>query len=162
MARYQAVMRAGEAEVATGAEKAGTGVKRSGLEPLWEDPYFFVWDNPSSEFVSIHMRHHWRKQQPEGMGIIRVTKQVTPRHFDEKRSEPTRSVLLLRAWALWRAHQAGWANKQRGRSRHFADQAALLERDIKALGAPCGFLGHKKADNMLQSWVPDIVERLRA
>ena len=90
-----------------------------------------------------------------------MTKRVTPRHFEETREEPTRSLLLLRAWALWRAAQGGWAYSQRGRARHFREEEVLLERDIRALNAPCRLLGDKKANALLRSWVPQLVVRLR-
>ena len=75
--------------------------------------------------------------------------------------DPTRSLLLLRAWALWRAGQGGWASLQRGRARHFKEQEVLFERDVKALGAPCKLLGNRKANSMLLSWTPEVVARLR-
>ena len=71
-------------------------------------------------------------------------------------------MLLLRAWALWRAAQGGWASSQRGRARHFQEQEVLLERDIKSLRAPCGLLGDRKANTLLRSWVPQLVERVQS
>ena len=148
----------GTSPAATGASK----MRRSGYQPLWEDPYFAVWSHPTLTFVRVIMRDGWRSASPVGMGTANATRQVTPRHYQDSSSDPIRSVLLLRAWCLWRARQNGWADAQRGRSRHFKEQAALLERDIKALGSHVGFTGNRKADSMLESWVPDIVARLRA
>ena len=108
------------------------------------------------------MRHEWRALAPEGMGVVNVTKQVMPQHYGEKCGDPVLSLLLLRAWAIWRARQGGWANAQRGRGRHFKEQEVLLERDVKALASPCRLLGHRKANAMLLSWAPEVVARLRA
>ena len=142
---------------ATGASKA----RRSGFEPLWSDPYFSVWGHPHIDFVRLVMRDIWRQPAPEGMGVTNVSKQLTPRHYAEGADDPTRSLLLFRAWALWRAGQGGWASLQRGRARHFKEQEVLLERDVKALGAPCKLLGNRKANSLLLAWTPEVVARLR-
>ena len=154
-------------EAATGAsipEAAAKGAskpRRSGFEPLWQDPYFSVWSHPNVEFVRVLMRDVWRAPAPAGMGAANASRQVTARHYGEGTDDPVRSVLLLRAWALWRAAQGGWASSQRGRARHFKEQEVLLERDIKALHAPCGLLGDRKANTVLRSWVPQLADRLR-
>ena len=154
-------------EAATGAstsEAADTGAKktrRQGFEPLWQDPYFTVWSHPNVDFVRAMMRDVWRAPAPGGMGTSNVTRQVTARHYGEGTDDPVRSVLLLRAWALWRAAQGGWAYSQRGRARHFREQEVLLERDIKALNAPCRLLGDTRANTLLRSWVPQLVVKLR-
>ena len=93
------------------------------------------------------MRDIWRQPAPAGMGVTNVSKQLTPRHYAEEAGDPTRSLLLLR---VWRAGQGGWASLQRGRARHFKEQEVLLERDIKALGASCKLLGHRKANSLLR------------
>ena len=153
---------------ATGAQRetaAATGaprLKRPGYEPLWSDPYFLVWSHPDADYVLMRIRHEWQVAAPDGMGVVNVTKRVTPAHYEEKCGDPIKSLLLLRAWALWRARQGGWANAQRGRERHFKEQEVLLERDVKALGSPCRLLGHRKANSMLQSWAPEVVARLRS
>ena len=67
---------------------------------------------------------------------------------------------MLRAWALWRARQEGWADAQRGRSRHFEEQEARLERDIEELQAPDHLLGDKKANSRLRQLAPRIAHTL--
>ena len=42
----------------------------------------------------------------------------------------TVTLLLLRAWMLWRAHRDGWANAKECRKRQFAEERQSLERDI--------------------------------
>ena len=147
-------------EAATGADEATTGAKyrRTGFAPLWADPYFSVWGHPNVDFLRMVMREQWRRPLPDGMGVVAISKQLTPRHYGEHLNDPVRSLLLFRAWALWRARQNGWANSQRGRARHFREHASLLEQDIKALD--CRLLGNARANSQLQSWAPDIVERL--
>ena len=147
---------------ATGAveAKGASKARRSDFEPLWSDPYSSAWGHPNVDFVRLMMQQIWRQPAPAGMGDTNWSKQLTPRHFAEDIGDPTRSLLLLRAWALWRAGQGGWASLQRGRSRHFKEQEVLLERDIKALGARCKLLGNRKANSLLKGWAPEVVERL--
>ena len=141
---------------ATGALKA----RRAGFEPLWSDPYFTVWGHPKVDFVRALVRDCWRKPLPEGVGTTNVSRQLTPRHYGEGCDDPVRSLLLARAWALWRARQGGWADSQRGRARHFREQEILLERDVRSLHSECLMLGDKKANSLLKGWAPDIVAKL--
>ena len=90
-----------------------------------------------------------------------MSKQITPSHYGWTRAEPTRGVILLRAWALWRARSRGWSELKRGRARHFEEHELLLERDIRALEAPCQMLGNPKANALLREWAPAVVARLR-
>lgn len=151
-------------EAATGAgacaQAAKTKVRRSGIEPLWTDPYFLLWDHPAFAYVRIDIRMGWRQPLPAGMGATNWSKSITPRLVGEERSDPTITVLLLRAWAVWRARQGGWADLQRGRARHFKDQESLLEKDIKSLGSKCRLLGSRKANDLLKAWAPELVHRL--
>jgi hypothetical protein len=96
------------------------------------------------------------------MGAWLMSKQVTPRDYGETREEPVRSLLLLRAWTLRRARQNDWADARGFRKRHFDEQEALLERDVKALGAPCRLLGNAKANSVLREVAPSLVARLRS
>ena len=147
---------------ATGADAAATGAKarRAGFEPLWADPYFSVWGHPNFEFLRMMVRDQWRRPLPDGMGVESPSKQLTPRHYGESCADPVRSLLLMRAWALWRARQGGWAFAQRGRARHFREQEGLLEQDVKALD--CRLLGNPKANSLFKAWVPEMAERLLA
>ena len=149
---------------ATG-EKAATGAtieRRTGVEPLWSDPYFSVWSHPNLPFLRLMVKDLWRRPPPGGMGTTKLVKQVTPKLYGEDCDDPARSLLLLRAWALSRARQGGWASAQRGRARHFRDQEAQLEEDVKALHAQGRLLGNSKANAQLQAWAPDLVQRLLA
>ena len=114
------------------------------------------------DFLRLLVREAWRRPPPEGMGNYNISKQLTPRHYGEQCDDPVRSLLLMRAWALWRARQGAWAIAQRGRERHFRDQEILLEQDIRALHSKRRLLGDRKANSLLMAWTPDIVERLRA
>ena len=90
-----------------------------------------------------------------------MSKQVAPRDYGEAREDPVRSLLLLRAWALWRARKDGWADARSCRTEHFNEKDSLLERGVKALGAPCRLLGNSNANLALREIAPSLVARLR-
>ena len=74
---------------------------------------------------------------------------------------PVRSLLLLRAWMLWRANDNGWAEAKNGRKRQFQEDALYLVRDIIKLQTQGGgLLGNKNADQLLHSWVPNLVAQV--
>ena len=91
-----------------------------------------------------------------------MSKQVTPSEYHETRSDPVRSLLVLRGWALWRARIDGWANCRNCRRKHFVDREARLERDVKSLNAPCRLRGHLSANAAFEVLCPAIVARLKA
>ena len=94
-----------------------------------------------------------------GMGTRPMSKLVRPSDNAETRENPVRSLLLLRAWAVWRAQLHGWADHCDRRKKYVADLADRLQRDIATLGAPCGLLGNL-ANAVLREVAPEIVERL--
>ena len=142
-----------------GSAAAAPSQRRHGLKPLWSDDYFWIWDS-DSDFLKVRVRSRFTEPSPLGMGPWLMSKQVTPREFGETRDEPVRSLLLLRAWTLWRARQNGWAEDRSCRKRHFQEQEALLERDVKAFCAPCRLLGNATANAVLRELIPSLVERL--
>ena len=89
------------------------------------------------------------------MGHSQMSKTLRPHVFGESRDNPARSLLLLKAWALWRARKNGWADARPGRRRHFQNMAAQLERELSAVG-PNG-LGHK-ANAQFKAWAPDVFD----
>ena len=156
---------AGDKDAATGAKAraAETKPRRTGLEPLWSDNYFVIPDNdPSEGKLIIHIRKNYTVPRPDGLGKVNMSKQVTPAQFGWKREEPTKSVLLLRAWAHWRGHQLGWATAKPFRKREFDENEQLLEEEIRALGHEDRLLGDPKANALLLHWAPRMVKRLRA
>jgi len=141
--------------LATGDDKA---YARSGLAALWSDEYFWIRDIVGE---ILHVKVRGAVKQSLG-GTAHMSKQVTPRDLGEKRSQPVRSLLVLRAWALWRAHINGWGNARSCRQKHFAEHEARLERDVKSLKAPGGLLGDPVADAAFLEFAPAIAARLQA
>ena len=136
------------------------GILRKKKDPLWDNGYFNILNNPDQTDVKIVMHSSWSHDPPGGMGSVGRSRTLTPAHYGETRSCPTRSLLLLRAWMLWRVNLNGWVYSDTGRQRHFEEEALVLERKIKALNQTSKLLGNPKADALLRSWVPDIAARL--
>ena len=134
-------------------------VKRT---PLWDTGYFDIPDNTGNPDVKINTHKYWSHDPPGGMGRVQRSKTLTPAHYGESREDLASCFLLLRAWMLWRVKQDGWVDWDRGRQRHFAEEATVLERKIAALEPkPTNkLLGNAQADALLKKWVPDICASL--
>ena len=145
---------AGASDADTDAEDAATGAAREARRSLWSNGYFYIADNEGNPDVKVRM-HNWCATEVH-MGHWQMSKTITPATFGESRDNPTCSVLLLRAWALWRARLNNWADLRDGRSRQFASDAADLVRDISAV--PGHLLGHPHANRMLRKWAPYVAE----
>ena len=89
------------------------------------------------------------------MGHWQMSKTLRPSAFGESRETPARSLLLLKAWALWRARQEGWADARPGRARHFQSMAAQLVKELRLFGPG---LGNAKADTQFKNWAPDVFD----
>ena len=82
-----------------------------------------------------------------GLGVENLSKQMTPAHFGETTETCTVTILLLRAWSIWRAHRHDWPSAKASRKRSIDDELCLLKRDVeKVLSQNGGSLGNKKAD----------------
>ena len=129
---------------------------------LWKDEYFWIADG-ATDYVHVRVRTaHNAPMLPRGLGMASISKQIQPTEFGETRDAPVRSVLVLRAWAVWRARQDGWADATSRRKVHIDEQEALIERDVRVLDEPCRLLGNVEANKALSICAPDIVARLLA
>ena len=136
--------------------------KRLKKQPLWENGYFYIADNTGKdESVNIVMFDCWSAEPPVGMGRKpQMSRTLTPTHYGETRESPTRSLLLLRAWMLYRFAQHGWAMAERGRKRQYEEDSAELLREIRELGCADRLLGNAAANKLLQSWLPELATTL--
>ena len=115
---------------ATGGARPATGGKtRSDNLHLYHNPFFtFVYrhDYPGVVCTAVPM---WRQDPPKGMGhTYAFSKSIQPHALDENLTNPTRTLFVLRAWMLWRAHRHHWSSGSRSRQRIFAAEAAHLEK----------------------------------
>jgi len=88
------------------------------------------------------------------------SKFLTPKHYGETLEDPTKTLLLLRAWMLWRVGD-GWAHEKTSRARQFQEEKRALKRDVTALNPQKGggVLDNKQANKLLRSWVPTLLAR---
>ena len=97
-----------------------------------------------------------------GMGDLALTKLLHPRDFHEPFDAPVRTLLVLRAWTVWRARNAGFADARPDTLRkHIVDEEeACIERSVRALCEPCRLLGDATANTAFTQVAPDLVARL--
>ena len=97
------------------------------------------------------------------LGPVFRSKTLTPRTIGETRESPTKSMLCLKAWMLWRAHSvAGWVDRVPARQRLFAETEHELYLAVQRLQPQAdGLLGNELASRMLVGWAPGVVTRLR-
>ena len=101
----------------------------------WKSEYFYIAEINDGSGLRIHMYG-----QPE-------TKHLTPSHYGETLESCTVTLLLLRAWSIYRAHLDGWASARPCRKRQIDEDLSRLQRDVlKVRNENGGSLGHKKAD----------------
>ena len=152
------VVEAADVEPGSGDEggEDAPAMVRVRREPLWSSPYFYILDNEGHPDVKIRMRDVWACD--EHMGRYAMSRTLTPTHYGETRAAPARSLILLKAWALWRAGQKGWSSQRPGRARQFERDLVALEAEMR--GVPGELLGNDAADALLRKWVPDLVARV--
>ena len=151
----------------SGAEPTDKGPMRirSTLKPSWFTHYFYIRENVPHVHKDVKILIYDAWATPAAMGCKERSKTFTPEHHGETIGNPIRSLLLCRAWMVWRCRQfeaAPWAFASRGRARQFEADATCLEDDIRKLQSPDSLLGNVIANDKLQMYVPDISERLKA
>ena len=145
-----------------GEERFAVRGSRDVKPPLWSDEYFWIADG-ATDYVHVRVRTaHSAPMLPQGLGMASISKRIHPTEFGETRDAPVRSVLVLRAWAVWRARQNGWADATSRHKVHIDEQEALIERDVRVLEEPCHLLGNVEANKALLECAPDMVARLLA
>ena len=117
---------------------------RESRKTIWENDYFYIPQAPpDSTGLRISVRHHAKSD----FGQEYLSKQMTPLHFGETMESCTVTLLLLRAWSIWRAHRDDWASAKPCRKRQIDEDLSRLQRDVQKVRTQNGgSLGHKKAD----------------
>ena len=127
---------------------------------IWESLWFYITRTPGWMDVKIHMKSALRNVST-GMGLYNFTRTLSPHHYGETFENPKRTLLLLRAWAIYRARHGGWARQREGRLREVALMKERLLADIRSEGCFSPMLGTAAAERWLVKWVPDVVTELR-
>ena len=126
-------------------------------ERVWEDPWCYITHHPRYNDCKISIRRVFLK--PTEMGRLWGSKALTPRHYGEDRTSPVRTHCLLRAWALWRARQFGWASRRDCRARQEAKVLAVLVAAIRLADGRRRIeeplFGSEPAHVLCKRWAPD-------
>ncbi|CAK0876452.1 unnamed protein product, partial [Prorocentrum cordatum] len=155
-----------EAEEAGGGEdddEAHANAERERVEGhpfvIWTNGFFTLSDNPKWGDIKIRALPRWCVEGLMGENIRgdptrQMPKAVAPAHFHEPRDRPSRSRAVLRAWALWRARQRGFAEGSAYRRRVFDLELGKLRDELAALGHG-GRAGDADADAWIEAWAPE-------
>ena len=102
----------------------------------------------------------WRVD--DRLGRFHRGKAFRPGEFGETKDNPTITVLVCRAWALWRLTQTDWHRSDAmGVSERQRKEASLVTdiQDLRAI--PPSLLGNDAADWHLTYLVPQVVALVR-
>ena len=153
---------AGSDDDDTASEDGGNVRVRVAMHPgghwqIWSSMWFYINQVPGYVDIKVHMKGPLRNIAT-GMGRDFMTKTMTPHHYGESFERPVRTLLLLRAWAIWRAKLMGWSARAPGRLREVAMQSSSLEADVRALQGTAGrpLLHNKEAEVQLRKWAPAV------
>ena len=84
-----------------------------------------------------------------------------PPDFGETKESPVLTLLVCRAWALWRLTQSEWHKADPAGRREFQKEEAELLKDIQDIQAPPpSLMGNDAADTQLRTWVPHLAARV--
>jgi len=110
--------------------------------------------------VKCHIKSALRNVST-GMGIYDMSKTLSPHHYGDEWANPWKTLLLLRAWSLWRARLHGWVAQKEFRQREQERQAQRFETDLRVACAASGppLLGSAAAHKLLEHWVPEAAKR---
>ena len=123
---------------------------------VYSNGYFTFTDNPDFPDVKVKALENWCNA--DCMGRTAKGKTVIPTHFGEDRSAPHRSMLVLKAWMLWKANTNDFCNKRASRRRLFAKEAIDFRFAISSMSsAVAPTTGNEHADSMIRKWMPQVL-----
>ena len=144
----------------------GGQTARAPAHKLWDCQWFFMSKPKSGTIVRMYMKAPLRQYRGDGMGDYYMSKTLRPNSFGEPDDSPVITMLVLRAWAIWRANYKGWASNRDGRMREVTALSVSLEKDIREHDGRAKIekpvMQCKEAHRLLSQWVPEIVDRLLA
>ena len=153
----------GSATGGHGSAPGGHGSAKGGASGpcIFDNGYFFLKSNELDLKMKIYDK--WLVAPPKGIGRLpTMTKTITPSTLGESRDKPTRSMLCLRAWMLFRVNAfPGWVSSLAHRERLFIEEADRLYKDVCNLQPQAdGLLGNTYASKLFKEWVPDLADKL--
>jgi len=103
----------------------------AGTWTVWSNLWVYITKTPGFSDVKCSVKGPLRNSAG-GLGAKGLSKTLTPAHYGETWDNPVRSLLLLRAWAVWRVQQGGWASARECRQRELDRERVRLEADLRA------------------------------
>lgn len=118
---------------------------------IWENSYFYIPSRRKQAGFRVWMRRNVENE----LGSDGTSKYLTPEQVGENSQDDCPvTLLLLRAWVLWRAYRDGWATQKPSRQREFEEEKLQLRQAIsKIQGNSGGSLGHPKADALWNTYL---------
>ena len=91
-----------------------------------------------------------------------MSKSITSSTVGGTIAEPSRSLLLLKAWMLSRVREhPGWLDCSDSRQRLFVEEADQLFGEVRRMQPQSdGLICNLSGSEMLRNWAPDVVARL--
>ena len=126
-------------------------VKHEFRDFIWENSYFYIPSRHKQAGFRVWMRRNVENE----LGSDSTSKYITPEQVGENSQDDCPvTLLLLRAWVLWRAYRDGWATQKPSRQREFEEEKLQLRQAIsKIQGNSGGSLGHPKADALWNTYL---------
>ena len=136
------------------------GTRCKGMGRLYENAYFTIAYRMDYPALTCTAFRHWGGAAPKGLGrLLPMSRTVSPGLVLEELFSPTRTMICLRAWMLWRVRKVGFDTYNEKRNSLFVEETARLARDIARLPIPSdGCLGNARANTMLKTWAPDVMK----
>lgn len=116
--------------------------------------YFTFTNNRNYPDIKVSAVPKWAT--PEHMGTTYKSRTLFPSHFGDSREHPVRSMLVLRAWVLWKARATGFCDKRSSRRKLLSIEAEALRRDIEGMSSEAHpTTGNVPADVLITELAPD-------
>ena len=94
---------------------------------------------------------------PKLLGVVEKSKAITVLRHDSDREDPSVTIILLRAWVIWRMRRArGFVGGHPARGKFVAREIAALRKLVAGLGND-GRTGSSDGDRQLAEWCPDVL-----
>ena len=136
-----------------------------GTWKIWDGTWFYATKTPGWIDVKCWLKWQFRTSG-EGLGTTAMSRTLTPYHYGDDWNDPWKTLLLLRAWSIWRARWQGWAREKDYRLREVTRQVQRFVTDLRSahsdhhLPLQRPLLASDPAHNLLQKWTPDVVALL--
>jgi hypothetical protein len=113
--------------------------------------------------IRMYIHKTWVVPPPAGIGKTpTMSKSITMSNVGDAEKAPMRTMILLKAWMLWRVRQhPEWLASNDSRQRLFAEEAHQLCLELRRMQPQAdGLLGNLAGTKMLCARVPDLVGTL--